>query len=86
MGKALVSTLIGAGVAFFATSAFAGQLVYTPTNPTFGGNPLNGAFLLQQAQTQGNGPQSGQGSPTINIPNFNQNGSQSNNNGTQNPP
>lgn len=26
------------------------ELVYTPINPSFGGNPLNGAFLLQKAQ------------------------------------
>lgn len=40
--------------------AFAGQLVYQPTNPTFGGNPLNGSFLLSTAQTQGDGVKSGQ--------------------------
>ncbi|MFS8047293.1 curli assembly protein CsgF [Rhizobium sp. BR 314] len=39
---------------------FAGQLVYQPTNPTFGGNPLNGSFLLSTAQTQGDGVKSGQ--------------------------
>ena len=52
-----------AGIAFSlsvaATSAFASQLTYTPTNPTFGGNPLNGAFLLSTAQTQGEGAKSG---------------------------
>jgi curli production assembly/transport component CsgF len=76
MGKALVSMFVGAGIVLSATTAFAGQLVYTPTNPTFGGNPLNGSFLLQQAQTQGHGPQSGQASPTINFPAnfFNSNG------------
>jgi curli production assembly/transport component CsgF len=41
-------------------SSFAGQLVYQPTNPTFGGNPLNGTFLLSTAQTQGDGVKSGQ--------------------------
>jgi len=40
--------------------ASAGQLVYQPTNPTFGGNPLNGTFLLSTAQTQGDGVKSGQ--------------------------
>ncbi|MBN8952402.1 curli assembly protein CsgF [Rhizobium sp. 60-20] len=40
--------------------ALAGQLVYQPTNPTFGGNPLNGSFLLSTAQTQGDGVKSGQ--------------------------
>lgn len=40
--------------------AYASQLVYQPTNPTFGGNPLNGTFLLSTAQTQGDGVKSGQ--------------------------
>ncbi|MCZ4328363.1 curli assembly protein CsgF [Castellaniella denitrificans] len=30
----------------------AGQLLYTPVNPSFGGNPLNGPNLLQSAQAQ----------------------------------
>jgi curli production assembly/transport component CsgF len=29
--------------------AFAGQLVYTPVNPNFGGSPLNGSLLEYQA-------------------------------------
>ncbi|CAM3374271.1 curli assembly protein CsgF [Pseudomonas plecoglossicida] len=36
-------------------SAFAAQateLVYTPVNPAFGGNPLNGTWLLNNAQAQ----------------------------------
>ncbi len=33
-------------------TAGAGTLTYTPTNPSFGGNPLNGTFLLNQAQSQ----------------------------------
>jgi curli production assembly/transport component CsgF len=32
--------------------ADAGTLVYTPINPNFGGNPLNGSLLLSQAQAQ----------------------------------
>ncbi|HUO94382.1 MAG TPA: curli assembly protein CsgF [Rhizomicrobium sp.] len=32
-------------------SADAGQLVYTPVNPTFGGSPFNGAYLLSTAQS-----------------------------------
>jgi curli production assembly/transport component CsgF len=35
-----------------AGSVNATQLVYTPVNPNFGGNPLNGAFLLNEAQAQ----------------------------------
>ncbi len=42
------------------SSTFASQLVYTPTNPTFGGNALNGSFLLSTAQGQGEGAKSGQ--------------------------
>lgn len=33
-------------------SASAGTLVYQPTNPSFGGNPNNGAFLLNLANAQ----------------------------------
>jgi len=35
-----------------ATPAFGGQLTYVPVNPSFGGNPLNGAYMLQSAQAQ----------------------------------
>jgi curli production assembly/transport component CsgF len=33
-------------------SAFSSELIYTPINPSFGGNPLNGNFLLGKAQSQ----------------------------------
>lgn len=33
-------------------SAQATELVYTPVNPSFGGNPLNGTWLLNSAQAQ----------------------------------
>ena len=48
--------VVGAGCAFFlaASIACAGELVYTPINPAFGGNPLNGSFLLNEAQLQDN--------------------------------
>ncbi|MEE2023648.1 MULTISPECIES: curli assembly protein CsgF [Alkalimonas] len=35
---------------FIMGAAHGTELVYTPINPSFGGNPLNGAFLLQKAQ------------------------------------
>jgi curli production assembly/transport component CsgF len=35
-----------------AGAAQAGTLVYTPTNPSFGGNPLNGPSLFNNAQVQ----------------------------------
>lgn len=33
-------------------AALAGSLVYTPTNPAFGGSPLNGSWLMQQATAE----------------------------------
>jgi curli production assembly/transport component CsgF len=59
------SLIIGVGIACVATTALAGSLVYTPTNPTFGGNPLNGTFLLSTAQAQGEGTKAGQNSPNL---------------------
>ncbi|KTT26991.1 curli assembly protein CsgF [Pseudomonas oryzihabitans] len=32
--------------------AWATELVYTPVNPSFGGNPLNGTYLLNNATAQ----------------------------------
>ena len=45
--------------------AAASEQVYRPVNPVFGGNPLNGTFLLQQAQAQGYGAKSGQQGPDL---------------------
>jgi curli production assembly/transport component CsgF len=36
----------------FAGTVEAGTLVYAPTNPSFGGNPLNGPTLFNNAQVQ----------------------------------
>jgi len=52
-------SLIGAAFLAMLGSAQAGTLVYTPTNPTFGGNPLNGSSLLGSAQAQNQFTQSG---------------------------
>jgi len=41
-----LSCLLGLG------AAHATELVYTPVNPSFGGNPLNGTWLLNNAQAQ----------------------------------
>ncbi len=49
--KLFLSTLSSALLAF-AWHAQASELVYTPVNPNFGGSPLNGSFLLNQAQAQ----------------------------------
>jgi hypothetical protein len=45
----LLATLCVAG-ALGAAPAMAGQLVYTPTNPSFGGNAFNGSYLMSIAQ------------------------------------
>jgi curli production assembly/transport component CsgF len=45
--------------------ASASEIVYHPVNPTFGGNPQNGSFLLSQAQGQGEGVKSGSQGPDL---------------------
>ena len=49
MKNILNACLINAAILF---PAAASELVYTPINPSFGGNPLNGSFLLGKAQSQ----------------------------------
>ena len=49
--RTLITALITLG-AVFQFSAFATELVYEPINPSFGGNPLNGSFLLSKANSQ----------------------------------
>mgnify|MGYP006195093873 CR=1 FL=1 len=39
-------------LAVLGSQAGATELVYTPINPSFGGNPLNGTWLLNNAQAQ----------------------------------
>ncbi|QLE86706.1 curli production assembly protein CsgF [Shewanella sp. Scap07] len=43
--------IIAAGTAF-SISAQSTELVYTPINPSFGGSPLNGSYLLNKANAQ----------------------------------
>ncbi len=47
-----MKTPLGLCLALFSTLSAASELVYTPRNPSFGGNPLNGSILLQKAQSQ----------------------------------
>jgi curli production assembly/transport component CsgF len=61
VGLTLIVSALAAG------SSFAGQLNYVPKNPTFGGNPNNGSFLLSTAQTQGSGVKSGQQSASPDL-------------------
>lgn len=56
-----------AAALLMAGQAFSGQLSYTPKNPTFGGNPNYGSFLLSTAQTQGAGVKSGQASSSPDL-------------------
>jgi curli production assembly/transport component CsgF len=46
--KILMAGLIAAA----SFSASASDLIYTPINPSFGGSPLNGSFLLNKANSQ----------------------------------
>jgi curli production assembly/transport component CsgF len=39
-------------VSGLSSTAYASELAYVPNNPSFGGNPLNGPVLLNQAQAQ----------------------------------
>lgn len=43
---------LAAALGVLPLPAFAWELVYTPVNPNFGGNPMNGSFLLGTAQAQ----------------------------------
>jgi curli production assembly/transport component CsgF len=40
------------GQIWIVPNTSASELVYTPVNPNFGGNPLNGTYLLNNAQAQ----------------------------------
>lgn len=50
----MAATMVAGAIVAMATigPASAGTLVYQPTNPSFGGNPNNGAFLLNLANAQ----------------------------------
>lgn len=64
MSKSGFSACLIAGV-LLSGSALATEQVYRPVSPTFGGNALNGSFLLSTAQAQGNGTKSGQQGPDL---------------------
>ncbi|WP_444929761.1 curli assembly protein CsgF [Microbulbifer sp. SSSA002] len=50
--KSLLSTTVCSLAALSYYHSAATELIYTPVNPSFGGNPLNGTYLLQNAQSQ----------------------------------
>ncbi|WJG10777.1 curli assembly protein CsgF [Aliiglaciecola sp. LCG003] len=49
-----IITRVGLAIALglFGVGAQSTELVYEPINPSFGGNPLNGSFLLNKANSQ----------------------------------
>jgi curli production assembly/transport component CsgF len=49
MKKLMLALVINVSVSNYALSS---ELVYTPINPSFGGNAQNGSFLLGKAQAQ----------------------------------
>jgi curli production assembly/transport component CsgF len=65
MGRRSFSAAAVVAGLLLSSSAFATEQVYRPVSPTFGGNALNGNFLLSTAQAQGNGVKSGQQSPDL---------------------
>ncbi|QPJ61510.1 MAG: curli production assembly protein CsgF [Candidatus Nitronauta litoralis] len=53
MKRTIQKTILGMlAVGFFSTQVWAGEIVYTPVNPNFGGSPFNGAYLLSNAGQQ----------------------------------
>lgn len=47
--RSLLTLMLGS---LIATTASAGELIYQPINPSFGGDPFMGSYLLGKAQAQ----------------------------------
>jgi curli production assembly/transport component CsgF len=52
MNKTAILSIALAALAAGSTAVEAGNMVYTPVNPSFGGNPLNSSHLLSLASAQ----------------------------------
>lgn len=52
MKSVLVASATALVLSIFAAPAMSGPLVYTPVNPSFGGNPLNSSHLMGLASAQ----------------------------------
>lgn len=52
MKKKIVIAALAVATAVAPAITQATELVYEPINPSFGGNPLNGSFLLSKANSQ----------------------------------
>ena len=50
--KMINKIIVSSVLLVFSSCAVSTELVYTPVNPSFGGSPLNGAMLLNKAQSQ----------------------------------
>ena len=68
--RRLFSAALALGFFAVAAPASAQQLVYQPTNPAFGGSPLNYNWLLQSAQLQNQYEDEGGASQNSTINNF----------------
>ncbi|WP_106418403.1 curli assembly protein CsgF [Salinicola tamaricis] len=47
-----LSLALALGALSVTTTSSAGELIYRPINPSFGGDPFNGSYLLGKAQAQ----------------------------------
>ncbi|MCV6620831.1 MAG: curli production assembly protein CsgF [Cellvibrionaceae bacterium] len=52
MNKCVLKTVLFATAISISKLSLATELIYVPKNPSFGGNPLNGSILLNNAQAQ----------------------------------
>ena len=50
--KTIIKSACGIAALVVCANAFSTELIYQPVNPSFGGNPLNGSFLLGKANAQ----------------------------------
>ena len=52
MNRTIIAVSTGVCLCGISLISQATELVYTPVNPNFGGNPLNGTWMLNEAQAQ----------------------------------
>lgn len=52
MKKCVFKTILSATALSISNLSLGTELIYVPKNPSFGGNPLNGSILLNNAQAQ----------------------------------
>ncbi|MFA5082863.1 MAG: curli assembly protein CsgF [Hydrogenophilaceae bacterium] len=69
--KRQLAIFLGLALGTLCGAAAATEIIYTPVNPSFGGSPLNGSWLLNSALAQQDEADSGQ-TPTSALELFNQ--------------